>query len=595
MLARAPSRSRPTSAPASRSARDSFNVSMQNSAAANAVVAMRRRHRRPRPRARRASSSPTRCNERDPLDVGPAAPELRRRSRPSTRRARALRRPRTSSRATSVAALGVIAHDAEEASRRHPRRASSPTACSASTGSAVVGERDPVARVGRGPEHGERVYGTSSQRPPGRPDPTTAAAVAERESASLHSIAMGRGRDRASAATSTTTRAPTIPRRRRSRVGRSASDPLDRLWLHPSELSPLTAPSPRPPRRTTDCWTTHAASAGAAGAILTLAVLGAVGAIGGSSDGTRPRRTCPRARRSRRPQRRRRSRSPTRSWRCSVHDKSARDAARACASATPARSSPATGSSAPPTQGRRHDRRRLVHTARVVGRDATTDLVLLVARRPTDGADHRRPADPTRRPHVLAARAGRHRVGRRRTEPRRHFAVGEQRARRVHRQLVPSRAARPRAACSRPTAASSPASSGGALVDHSGDVTGIVLAPVGDDRMTYAVPIATALVDRRRSSGTRVRDARRARASTASNGTDGPTITSVLAGGPAAARRHARRRHRSSPSTSHEVDSMGDVMAVVRHIDPGSRSRSSSSGAPTHAAMLRATLTSMIP
>ena len=67
--------------------------------------------------------------------------------------------------------------------------------------------------------------------------------------------------------------------------------PLDRIWLHPSELSPLAdghghaAPGSRcGPRRSL---------AGAAGAILTLAVLGAVGALGDSSDGNDRTRTVP--------------------------------------------------------------------------------------------------------------------------------------------------------------------------------------------------------------------------------------------------------------------------------------------------------------
>src|SRR5213079_1956496 len=41
--------------------------------------------------------------------------------------------------------------------------------------------------------------------------------------------------------------------------------------------------------------------------------------------------------------------------------------------------------------------------------------------------------------------------------------------------------------------ASSSASSGGALVDPAGNVAGLILSPVGDSRMTYAVPIDTAL------------------------------------------------------------------------------------------------------
>src|SRR3954451_19192525 len=57
-------------------------------------------------------------------------------------------------------------------------------------------------------------------------------------------------------------------------------DPLDRIWLHPSELSPLAAATVTRPK---PMWTTTL-MAGAAGAILTVVVLGAVGALGGSSD-----------------------------------------------------------------------------------------------------------------------------------------------------------------------------------------------------------------------------------------------------------------------------------------------------------------------
>ena len=80
-------------------------------------------------------------------------------------------------------------------------------------------------------------------------------------------------------------------------------------------------------------------------------------------------------------------------------------------------------------------------------------------------------------------------------------------------------------------AASGPASSGGALVDADGNVTGIVLSPVGDSRMTYAVPIDTALsiaddLDRGIRPARRTRNQRDRHAA-------GPTVTAVAAGGPA--------------------------------------------------------------
>ena len=116
-------------------------------------------------------------------------------------------------------------------------------------------------------------------------------------------------------------------------------------------------------------------------------------------------------------------------------------------------------------------------------------------------------------------------------------------------------------------AASSPASTGGALVDHAGDVTGIVLAPVGGDRMTYAVPIATAL-----SIASSLRTHGYAPHGTLGiNGvdaSDGPTVTQVIADGPAA-RAGVRVGDVSNRVDGHEVYSMDDVMALVRHDPPG--------------------------
>ena len=116
-------------------------------------------------------------------------------------------------------------------------------------------------------------------------------------------------------------------------------------------------------------------------------------------------------------------------------------------------------------------------------------------------------------------------------------------------------------------AASSSASSGGALVDAAGNVTGIVLSPVGDSRMTYAVPIETALsiADDLRLHGYARHGA------LGINGIDapaGPTVTGVVVGGPAD-RAGIRVGDIVERVDKHEVDSMEDVMALVRHDAPG--------------------------
>ena len=201
----------------------------------------------------------------------------------------------------------------------------------------------------------------------------------------------------------------------------------------------------------------------------------------------------------------------------------------------------------------------VVHTAQIVGRDPTTDLVLL-------RLDSGRSGRAAGRAHAAGRRHG---LGRRRAEPGRHVAVDEQRHGRVDRQPRRARRAdRPRAGCSRPAPHRARRSSGGALVDRDGDVTGIVLSPVGDGRMTYAVPIATALSVADELRAVRLRDARRARASTGSTTAAGPTVTGVVAGRPAA-RAGVHVGDIVESVDKHEVDSMEEVMALVRHDSPG--------------------------
>src|SRR5262249_19082094 len=149
---------------------------------------------------------------------------------------------------TTAPARGVVTH-----------------ACSASSGrsASVSTTQSDASFGGRSTSQSLRndLPGSPSRAGAGgfRPRPRT-------QDASLHSIAMGFGGDEHE------DDAPggrpgeddlEFPRR-------PLPHPLDRLWMHPSELAPFTgAPAARPK----PVWTTTLV-AGAAGAILTLAVLG---------------------------------------------------------------------------------------------------------------------------------------------------------------------------------------------------------------------------------------------------------------------------------------------------------------------------------
>jgi len=348
----------------------------------------------------------------------------------------------------------------------------------------------------------------------------------------------------------------------------SLPDRLDRLWLHPSELSPLAvaaAPRAKP------MWTTTLV-AGAAGAILTLAVLGALGAL------SRPPEHAPDG-----------SVVPTSTpiapasavaiavghsvVAVSVHDqRGTRRGSGVCVRQsgeilTSARLVGSAKKIEVTTTG------GVLHNARVLGRDATTDLVLLrvdpavaAPAGPAKGSDGTQVAAPA------------------------HFAPNPPRAGDtmwvvgapspgdtmpwMSSGLVASTDSLV-AVTSGPTtsglletaAASSAASSGGALVNRTGDVIGIVLWPVGDDRMTYAVPISTALsiANDLRTYGYVKHGA------LGINGIDapdGPKITGMDTDGPAAKAGMLIGDIVESVD-KHEVYTMDDVMARVRHDQPG--------------------------
>jgi S1-C subfamily serine protease len=350
----------------------------------------------------------------------------------------------------------------------------------------------------------------------------------------------------------------------RDRPRSSLPDPLDRTWLHPSELSPLAAATVT---RTKPMWTTTVV-AGAAGAILTLAVLGAVGAIGGSSNDNPKRSAVP----------------------TSVPIVTAQALAIAVAHsvvAVSARGGDETRRGSGVCVRRAgevltSDRLigkattvhvttpdGVIHHARVVGRDTTTDLVLLELSSDASGQ-----SSPVSGKLGVPATSAAH-------APRTGdtaWVVGApspgDSSLWMSSGLVASIDSKV-AISHGPTtsglletdAASGAASSGGALVDRSGDVMGIVLSPIGNDRVTYAVPIGAALTvaDDLSKQGYTTHGAL---GINGINGPKGPTVTSITAGGPAEqAGIHVNDVVESVGN--HEIDTMNDLMALVRHYRPG--------------------------
>jgi putative serine protease PepD len=352
---------------------------------------------------------------------------------------------------------------------------------------------------------------------------------------------------------------------------RSLPDPLDRLWMHPSELSPLVGASTTATTRHRPLWTATLV-AGAAGAILTLGVLSAVGAIGGSTDNTLDHEVVPTS-------------APMIS---SAATTPIVDAATLATGIGPsvvavsARDTSGTRRGSGVCVRRSHgvittanevitsDRlvgsavnvtvttsKGVVHTATVVGRDATSDLVLLHLDSGIPAAESSR-RNPQPGESVWVVGAGRPGA----TSP--WITTGTLAS---TDSLVSVATGPTTSGLLETTAASVPASSGGALVDAAGKVTGIVLAPIGDSRMTYAVPIETALsiADDLRANGYARHGA------LGINGIDapqGPTVTGVVAGGPAE-RAGVQVGDVVTGVDKHSVESMEDVMALVRHDEPG--------------------------
>jgi putative serine protease PepD len=314
-------------------------------------------------------------------------------------------------------------------------------------------------------------------------------------------------------------------------------------------------------------WTTTLV-AGAAGAILTLAVLGAMGALGGSSgkDATR-------------------SAVPT-----SVPIVTAQALAIAVAHSVVAVTSHGddgtrrgsgvcvhrsgeiltsdrlvgSGTSVQVTTAD-----GVVHAARVVGRDTTTDLVLLTLT--SDAAGATTPASAKLGvPAPSAAQSPRAGdtmwvVGAPSPGDSSLWMSSGVLASNDSKVAIPDGPTT--SGLLETAAASGLGASGGALVDRTGDVTGIVLSPIGEDRVTYAVPISTALAvaaDLREQGYT-------THGALGINGVSAPsgaTVTEVVTGGPAQ-QAGVQVNDVIEAVGKHEIDTMNDLMALVRHYEPG--------------------------
>jgi putative serine protease PepD len=353
------------------------------------------------------------------------------------------------------------------------------------------------------------------------------------------------------------------------RPRRAIPDPLDRLWMHPSELSPLVGASSTSASRHRPIWTATLV-AGAAGAILTLGVLSAVGAIG-SSNGSNDQEAAPTTNAV--------FKSPITTATAvgtgavlvsvgqSVVAVGVRDASgmrrgsgvcvgrsRGASTANEViTSNRLVGSSVEVTVTTADG---VTHLARVVGRDPISDLVLLRLPAPIAAAESAaRKPEAGEEVWVIGARPG---------EDAPWISTGVLAA---IDSLVSVDTGPTTSGLLETAAASNAASSGGALVNSAGDVTGIVLSPIGDGRTTYAVPIESALsiAHDLRTHGYAKHGA------LGIDGVDkptGPTITGIVSGGPAE-RAGLQVGDIVESVDERVVDSMDDVMALVRHDSPG--------------------------
>ena len=340
-------------------------------------------------------------------------------------------------------------------------------------------------------------------------------------------------------------------------------DPLDRVWLHPTELSVLGAAFAPPTtasgaRHRTLPWLAPLL-AGAAGALLTVAVLAVTGSFDRSSSKDSAAST-PEATTTRAPT----ATDTLARLSPSVVAVLARDAqgtrrgSGVCVRhGTQLLTSARVVGTAKTVQVVTADRRQ--HTAKVAGRDRVTDLVLLDLQDDADVpaaqlADH---APSTGSPvWLLGAPTART------TSPWMSAGMASSNDALVVSDLGPSTGG-----LLETDAASTAAVVGGALVDASGSVAGIVLGHVNGSATTYAVSIDVAVGVARQLDATGIVQ----HGTLGVRGADtplGPMIVQMTKDAPAA-RAGAHVSDLVQSINGRAVESIRDVTALVRGLAPG--------------------------
>ena len=333
-------------------------------------------------------------------------------------------------------------------------------------------------------------------------------------------------------------------------------DPMDRVWRHPTELGAVTPSRPPVRARTMPSWALSTI-AGAAGALVTVAVLGAAGAFDRSSPSTG---------------------NATVASSGTVNSVTAADVASDVGRSVV---SVVAHSGQNTRRGSgivvRHDgdiltSARLLgdakmvdiltadgsaHPARVLGRDPTTDLAVLSSEAELPAAQL---ATSSLRPGSSVWVVGAPASGS--STPWMSSGLLSSAD-----AIVASATGPTTSGLLETDAASNGWSSGGALVDRSGDVAGIVLGPLDNGRTTYAMPIADAVTV---ANGLRAHGVV-AHGSLGVEGIDtafGPTVAKVVAHS-GAARAGIRPNDIVMKIDGRSVESMAEVMAIVRHDTPG--------------------------
>jgi S1-C subfamily serine protease len=344
---------------------------------------------------------------------------------------------------------------------------------------------------------------------------------------------------------------------------RPLPDPLDRVWVHPTELSVLGAGfaggEAKEPGHRSRLWMTPAIAA-AGGALVTVVVLAVVGAFSGSTNSAANSPAAADATTARVPTTAETLArlAPSVVAVIAADSKGTRRGSGVCfRHGSEVLTSTRVVGDASSVQVVTSDGNR--HTAHVAGRDHVTDLVLLDLDGDTDmPAAPLASVAPTTGAPVWIVGAGR--VGA--TSPWMSHGMASSTD-----ALVASSDGPTTAGLLEIDAPSNNGAVGGALVDASGSVTGIVLGHVNGSATTYAVPIAVALDIAHQLDA----DGVARHGSLGVSGVDtptGPMIVDMPKKG-AAARAGMRVDDHFESVNGRPVATVGDVTAIVRSLKPG--------------------------